>query len=203
MKNINSFYIKRLNSVGVSASLLIFRHCFSFLSYSFAKVTTEQLDNWIKQLENYTLDHLWSHQKQMKHPDFILYCAIWHFRDKTLHDKKYSREVPEDIKILGTDYDKVTEITNQINREIDDLTAFEGVAFLGSLIGAWMLSCPKELVLAETTFREKWQPNESWLKSVFPDNLGKGKSSEELELLYRLDCLLYYTFEDVESQNTE
>jgi len=203
MKNTISFYIKRLNSVGVHASLLIIRNCFSFLSYSFTKVTIEQLDDWIKKLENPNLDRLWLRQKQMKYPDFILYFAIWHFRDKTLHNKKYSREILKDVKVLGTDYDKVTEITNQINREIDELTAFDGVIFLGDLIGAWMLSCPQELILSETTFRENWQPNESWLKSVFPETLGKGESSEELELLYRVDCLLYYTFEDVEAHNTE
>lgn len=201
MKNENSFYINRLISVGINNALLIFRHCFSFLSYSFTKVTIEQLDDWIWQLENSKINSLWLRQKQMKHPDFILYFAIWHFRDKALHDKKYSREVSK--KPLETSYDTVTEITNQINRELDELTAFEGVAFLGSLIGVWMLRCPKELILTETAFRENWQPNESWLKSVFPENLGNVETSEELEILYRLEYLLYRTFEDVESRNTE
>lgn len=201
MKKVNSFYINRLISVGVNNSLLVFRHCFSFLSYSFAKVTIEQLDNWIRQLENSKIDSLWLQQRKMKRPDFILYFAIWHFRDKTLHDKKYFRDASDILS--ETNYDKVTDITNQINREFDELTAFEGVAFLGNLIGAWMLSCPKKLILNETTFRENWQLNESWIKSVFPENLGKGEASEELELLYRLDTLLYYTFEDVESRNTE
>ena len=203
MKNKIAAHIKSLNSVDVGSSLLIFRNCFSFLSYSFTSLTVEQLGNWIKQLEDRSLDGMWARQKEMKHPDFILYFAMWHFRNKTLHEKEYFREVLEKLTVTGINYDRVTEITNKINREIDELTAFEGVTFLGCLMGAWMLSCPEELVLNETNSTRNWQPDKSWLKSVFPDTLGKGRASDELELLYRLDYLLYYTFEDLEANNTE
>jgi len=79
------------------------RNCFSFLSYSFSNLTIEELGNWIKQLE------------KMKHPDFILYFAMWLFRNKALHEKEYFREVHQKPAMISEKYSWVTEISNKIN----------------------------------------------------------------------------------------
>lgn len=201
MKNNIDSDLKDLNSVGIESSLVVFRNCFSFLSYSFTNLTIGQLDNWVMQLGDSNLESMWARQKEMKFPSFILYFGIWHFRDKVLHEKSYSRNLLVKQKALSINCDRVKEITDKINRFIGESTVFEGVAFLGSLIGAWMLTCPKYEIL-RTISPPNSQPNEVWLKSVFSDTLGNGMSSDELELLYRLDYHLYLTFEDVEARNT-
>jgi hypothetical protein len=201
MKNDIEIYLKDLNAVGVNSSVLIFRNCFSFLSYSFESLTIEQLDDLIKQLENSNLEMLWGRQKEMKYPRFILYFAMWHFRDKILHEKEYSRWSSEKLKALSRDYQGENEITNKINRDIDALNVFEAVEFLGSLIGVWMLTYPKEKIL-ETSSLPNSEPNEIWLKSVFSDTVRSELSGDDLRLLYRLDYYLYLAFEDVEAHNT-
>ena len=144
---------------------------------------------------------MWARQKEMKYPSFILYFGMWHFRDKVLREKGYSRSSLDMQIVLRRNFDRVNEITNRINQDIGKSTAFEGVALLGSLIGAWMLTCPKNKIL-KTCSPPDLKPNEIWLRSVFPETHGNGISSDELELLYRLDCHLYLTFEDVEAHNT-
>ena len=201
MKNDIEIYLKDLNAVGVNSSVLIFRNCFSFLSYSFESLTIEQLDNWIKQLERPNLESMWARQKEMKYPSFILYFAMWHFRDKTLHEKEYSRWSTEKQKLLSKIFDSTNEITKKINRNIDALTVFEGIEFLGNLIGAWMLTCPKDKV-SEISSPPNSEPNETWLKSVFSDTFRIDTSNDELKLLYNLDYYLYLAFEDVEARNT-
>ena len=52
MKTKIASYLKRLNSVGVESSLFIFRCCFGFLSLSFEELSAEQVEIWIKQLQN-------------------------------------------------------------------------------------------------------------------------------------------------------
>jgi len=84
MKKYIDTYLKDLLSIGIESTLLVIRNCFSFLSYSFEHPSLEELDNWITQLENSKLLSMWAHQKTMKYPSFMLYFAIWHFRDKIL-----------------------------------------------------------------------------------------------------------------------
>jgi len=201
MKSYIDTYLKDLLSIGTVSTFLVFRNCFSFLSYSFENPTTEKLDNWITQLENSKLTSMWARQKTMKYPGFMLYFAIWHFRDKTLQEKEYSREPFKGQQVLDKNYDKANKITNKINRYIDGLTVFEGVEFLGRLMGAWMLSCPKDKVL-EISSPPNRKPDGTWLKTVFSNTLGNDISNDELELLYKLDYHLYLTFEDVEARNT-
>src|SRR4030095_10906439 len=140
-------------------------------------------------------------QREMKYPSFILYFAMWHFRDKILHEKEYSRWSTEKQKVLSKSFDSTNEIINKINRDMDASTVFEGIEFLGNLIGAWMLTCPKDKVL-EISSPSNSEPNEIWLKSVFSDTLRSDTSNDELKLLYRLDYYLYLAFEDVEAHNT-
>lgn len=202
MKNIIDNHLKSLNSVAIDSALSIFLNCFSTFSFSFSDVSVEQLGDWIQQLENPQLDSTWSRQKEMKHPDFILYFAMWHFRNITLHKKQYDRDHQKKIPV-NRNYAKETEISQKIIQEINALTVFDGIALLGNLIGAWMLSCPKASILNATSSMRNSQPDISWLRSLFPETLGKDLLNDEIELLYRLDYLLYCTFESVEAHNTE
>jgi len=49
----------------------------------------------------------------MKYPSFILYSAMWHFRDKILHEKEYSRWSAEKQKPLSKSFDSTNEITKK------------------------------------------------------------------------------------------
>ena len=196
-------HLRSLNSINIESSLLIFRNCFSFLSFSLVNLNVEEIDNWIRHLENQTINSLWIRQKEMKYPSFILYFAIWHFRNKTLQERAFSRDAFERQTANSTKHDSLNNITNEINRDLDQLSAFDSVVFLGELIGAWMLTCPKSIILDGVDKTRNWQPNQSWLKFVYPDTLGANVASGELKLLYILDYRLYYTFEDLEAHNTE
>jgi hypothetical protein len=186
MKELIATYLKSLNSVSVESSLFIFRGCFLFLSSSFEELSTEQVENWIRQLKSPRLDEIWARRKGMKYPSSILYFVVWHFRDKVIQEQGYVREVLEKPAIADINSQRVKKIVDQLMRQIHELSAFEGVTFVGSLIGAWMLSCPKASVLSAISSLPNSKRNEIWIKSVFPDTL----SSDELKLLYRLDYWL-------------
>jgi len=201
MKNDIDIYLEDLNALDVNSTVLIFRNCFSFLSYSFGSMTIGQLDNWIKQLGQTNLESVWMRQKEMEYPSFILYFAMWHFRNKLLHEKEYSRWSAEEQKLLSKSFDSANEIIKIINRRIDELSVFEGIEFLGNLIGAWMLTCPKDKIM-EISSPPNSEPGETWIKSVFSGGFKTVTSNDELKLLYILDYYLYLAFEDVESRNT-
>ena len=187
MKTKIDSYLKKLNSVGAESSLFIFRCCFEFLSLSFDELSVEQVENWIAQLKSSKLDEIWTRQKGMKSPSSILYFAVWHFRDRVLQEQGYVREVIEKPMTAEIKSAKVREIIDPLNREIYKFSAFEGVEFVGRLIGAWMLSCPKVSILRASSTLLQPKPNEIWIQTVFPDTL----SSDELKLLYRLDYWLH------------
>ncbi len=186
MKTKVASYLKKLNSVGVESSLFIFRCCFEFLSLSLEELSAEQVENWIELLKSSKIDEIWIRQKGMNSPSSILYFAVWHFRDRVLQEKGYVREVIEKPMIAEIKSAKVREIIDPLNREIYKFSPFEGVEFVGSLIGAWMLSCPKAYITSATDTLFQSKSNEVWVRSVFPDTF----SSEELNLLYRLDYWL-------------
>jgi hypothetical protein len=187
MKTKIDSYVKRLNLVSVEAALFIFRSCFDFLAFSFEEVSDEQVEIWIKQLNSSDLEKNWIHQKEMKSPNSILFFGVWHFRDKVVQEQEYVREAADRLKIAQVNSAKVFELIDPLNRELDKFSVFEGVEFVGSMIGAWMLSCPKVSILDAIHTLLYAKPNQIWMQSVFPATL----SSEELVLLHRLDYWLH------------
>ena len=183
MKSKVDSYVKKLSLASVEAALSIFRICFDFLASSFDELSGEQVGNWIKQLNSSELDKRWMRQKGLKSPNSILYFAVWHFRDKVLQESGYVREVIEKRRIAEVNSARVFEIIDPLYRELDKFSALEGVEFVGSLIGAWMLSCPKVSIVSATGTLTHLKPKEIWARSVFPDTF----SSDELIFLSRLD----------------
>jgi hypothetical protein len=181
----------------------MFRNAFEVLSFTFDGLSTQEVEDWILGLNDPKLNELWARQKYLKYPGFIFYFAMWHFRDRVLQEKEYSREVLETRDPAPRSSARSYEMPDPINRELAVLSTFEGIAFLGSLIAAWMLSCPKALIVSATDSMQTPQASEIWIKTMFPDALGTNESKDELELLYKLDYRLYYTFADLEARNTE
>jgi hypothetical protein len=229
-------YLSMLNMIGVEYSAPIFSTCFTFLlSHSRAELTFEQLDNWVRNANNPIISNEWIQQKEMKYPEFILLFGMWHFRNKTLQENLYHRQdnVEKAINIPVKDkkwhffgylhawqmllfmlgqykpnHTDVDDIVNVINQDISQLSPFDGVALISELMGAWMLTCPRELILSGKNETKDWKnetmdwkPDQGWIKSVFPDSLAKDVSADELELLYISDYYLYYAFWDLASYN--
>ena len=186
MKTKIASYLNKLNLVDAKSSLFIFRCCFEFLSLSFDDVSAEQIELWIQQLKSSKLNEIWIQQKGMKSPSSILYFVVWHFRDRVLQENAYVREIIEKPIVTEIKSTRVQEIIDPLNREIHKFSAFEGAEFVGSLIGAWMLSYPKLSILSAAGTMPHSKPNEIWIQSVFPATL----SSDELILLHRLDYWL-------------
>jgi hypothetical protein len=189
MKTKIASYNKKLNLVSVEAALFIFRICFDFLASSLDELSAEQVEVWIKQLNSSELEKIWIRQKGMKSPSSILYFVVWHFRDRVLQEQEYSREVVEKSRIAEPNSARVFEIIDPLQRELVKFSTFEGVEFVGGLIGAWMLSCPKVSILNGAGLLLPSRPKEVWIQSTFPDTL----SNEELVLLHRLDYWLHET----------
>ena len=182
-------YVKRLNLVSVEAALFIFRICFDFLASSFDELSAEQVEVWIKQLNSLELEKTWTRQKGMKSPSSILYYVVWHFRDRVLREQEYVRDVGETSKIADVNSAKVFEIIDPLQRELIKFSTFGAVEFVGKVIGAWMLSCPKVSILKGAGELLPSRPKEVWIQATFPDTL----SGEELVLLHRLDYWLHET----------
>jgi hypothetical protein len=126
---------------------------------------------------------------------------MWHFRNKTLHESLYHRQDSAEKAINRPEHTDVDDIVNVINQGLSQFSPFDGVAFLGELMGAWMLTCPRELILCGKNETKDWRPNQVWIRSVFPDSLAEDVSADELEILYISDYYLYYAFWDLASYN--
>jgi len=195
MKTKIDSYLKKLNSVGVKSSLFIFQCCLGFLSLSFEELSAEQVESWIKQLNSPRLDRIWLLRNRRKRQSSVLYFVVWHFRDRVIQEREYTREILEKPNNANPTSTKVKEIIDPLSREIHKFSAFDGVEFVGSLIGAWMLSCPQVSILSASKSIPILQPDRVWIKSVFPASL----PSDELKLLYRLDHWLYEAFKNWET----
>jgi len=193
--------LKSLNSLSVELSLLVFQDIFDFLAFSFDKITIDELDHWISELKDPTIDDLWLRQKEMKRPSFIIYFVMWHFRNKTLQKREYSRELFEKDLTSLTNSTTANGLLDGLKQDISELSPFEGIEALGRLIGKWMLSCPKEIILNDPNLSADLQPDQGWIAHIFPGTLKNDFSIDELNLLYRLDYRLYYTFADIEAHN--
>jgi len=193
--------LKGLNSLSIELSLLVFQDIFDFLASYFNKITIDELDHWISELKEPTIDNLWLRQKEMKHPSFIIYFVMWHFRNKTLQERGYSRELFEKELTSSKNRTMANDLINEIKQDISELAPFEGVEALGRLIGNWMLACPKEIILDDPNLAADLQPEQGWIAYIFPGTLKNDFSIDELNLLYKLDYRLYYTFADMEAHN--
>ena len=198
-----SHYLESLNSISVNSSVGVFRRCFDYLSDSFSNLGVEELDVWIKKLSNSALENLWAQQKVLKYPSLILYHVMWDFRNQALRKKEFIRETSKTQLVRNNGGRRISEITDKINLHVDELSVFDGVVFLGELISAWMLTCPKSIVVEGVNTLLDRQPSPIWLRSILGDSFEALFSNEELVLLFILDYRLYYAFEDLEARNTK
>ena len=136
--------LEPINSLSVNTALWVFRKSFDDFYTKVSALPLEQIDTWVKSLHNQDVEQSWTRQKQMKYPHLFIYGMLWHYKFQTLQEKKYRRESSEGVEIPSSknDFYKHASIAKQITRHVSFRSFDKGVAFLGELIGAWMLTCP-------------------------------------------------------------
>lgn len=204
-----------LNSLSVNTALWVFRKSFDDFYTKVSALPLEQIENWVKDLHNQDIEQSWTHQKQMKYPHLFIYGMLEHYKFQALREKKYRRESSKAVEIPNSknDFYKHASIADQLIKYVSSLSSGNGVAFLGELIGAWMLTCPEPIIRSENNVEDvgKWQVGKEttdwdvpipWIKWIYPGNAREMVRDKELQLLFVLDFLLHISFNDYETANT-
>ena len=207
--------LESLNSLSVNTALWAFRKSFDDFYSRASKLPLEQIDNWVKRLHNQDIEQSWARQKQLKYPHLFIYGMLWHYKFKTLREKKYQRESSEGVEIPSSknDFHKHVAVVEKITKYVETLSFDEGVAFLGELIGAWMLTCPEAVIRSDNNVEEvgKWQVGKEttdwevpipWIKWIDSNNAKERVRDKETQRLFVLDFLLHFTFDDYDTANT-
>jgi hypothetical protein len=207
--------LKAVNSLGVNDALLVFRRSFDNLFHSLLNLPLEQIDLWVKSLDNRAIEQHWTRQRQMKHPHLFVYGMLWHYQLETLKERTYQRESSENALMLISinDFEKHKFIVAQITRYVLSLPFYEGVAFMGKLMGAWMLTCPEVIIRSENNIEHigkqqvgketvNWEVPLPWIRQICPDDLTEMARDKEMQLLFVLDYLLHLAFDDYDVENT-
>jgi hypothetical protein len=96
-----------------------------------------------------------------------------------------------------------------ISNYVSPLSFADGFIYLGTLAGAWMLTCPQAIVRRGKHIEEvgKWQVGEEtadwtvpdeWRKVIYPDG---GIDEAEIQLVFVLDFLHNVIFDDFNTAN--
>ena len=202
MKPIANKYLSIFNSVSVDSSLWILYTCFAELTFTFEKIPLVEIDTWIENNKSQHIKNLWVEQRKLKYPSMIFLDLMLDKKDRTLHERMYTRVNCEAEKVKNLSYEERVEIVKLLKQDLMHLTTFDCVEFLGEEIGAWMLTCPETIVRQNIDKTKNWRPTLAWLRTTYPESLGNDIPTEELELLFILDYYVYYTFETIMSHNT-
>jgi hypothetical protein len=207
--------LKPITSLSVNSALWVFRKSFDDFYGEVLKLPLEQIDDWVERLHNQDIEQKWARQKQTEHPHLFVYGMLWHYKLKTLQEKNYQRASSKNIEIpiSKNDFYKHKYIAKQITEYVSSLPFYESVAFLGELIGAWMLTCPETIIRSENNVEKvgKWQVGEeitdwevpiSWIEWIYADNVDQRVRENETQLLFVLDFLLHFAFDDYDTANT-
>ena len=198
MSPIITKYLSILSALSVESSIGVIYNCFADFTFTFTDITLEQIDKLIDNYQGQIIRDAWIRQRKMKYPDMIFFFMMMDIRDKTLRNRGYARNIISNV----SNYKGQDEIVRSMRQDMDQLSTLEGIAFLGELIGAWMLNCPESLIRIHANKTKNWQPPLAWLRDIYPDTLGKDIPQNELELLFILDYYLYDTFDLIIQHNT-
>jgi hypothetical protein len=179
-------HLKMLNVVGLEDAAGIFGKCFQ--SIHITSPTFNQLDDWVNNVKIPTITNSWVWQKEMKYPGFILYFAMLYYRDEILRQNLHQRQSSVEKAINSPESDYLKNIEILINQDLDQLSPFDGVRFLGELMGAWMLTCPREMILSDKDKIIKTKIREREI--LYRNEILKGKSEKRARELVDYDGAL-------------
>jgi hypothetical protein len=215
MKNQILQQLKTINSLSVNTALWVFRRSFDNYYQSVSKLKLEVIDNWVKSLNSPDIEKDWLQQKQRKYPLLFIYGMLEHYKYKTLQEKNYQRENLKSIFIPNSkiDFYKHTSVVKQVTKHVLSLPFDEGISFLGELIGTWMITCPEVIVRSENNVKKigewrvgketaDWEVPIDWIKLINSNDESGKVNDKEFQLLYVLDFLLHFSFDDYDEANT-
>jgi hypothetical protein len=215
MKNQILQQLKTINSLSVNTALWVFRKSFDHYYQGVSKLPLEEIDRWVRHLNSQDIEKDWLQQRQRKYPHLFIYGMLGYYKYKTLREKKHQREHLKSIFIPNSkmDFYKHEAVVRQITKHVPSLPFDEGVSFLGELMGTWMITCPEVIVRSENNVRkigewaagkktEDWEVPTAWLKLINSGDDGGKVNDKEIQLLYVLDFLLHFSFDEYDEANT-
>lgn len=196
-------YLEPINSLNVNNALWVFSNSFNDFYGKAPNLSLEQIDNWIKEFHDQRIEQDWSSHERRKYPNLFIYWMLSHYKFQTLREKKYHRENSVGIKTPNTknDFHKRTSVAEQITKYASSLPFDAGVAFLGELMGAWVLTCPEAIirsknyidnisawrVIRQTT---DWEVPMYWIKRSYSGDASEKVRDNETQLMFVLDFFL-------------
>lgn len=207
-------HLKTINSLSPNTALWVFIKAFGDFYGKASKLPLEQIDHWVKEFKDPKIQQDWSRQRRRKYPHIFIYWMLWHYKFQTMQEKKYQRDNSTGVRIPKSDWHKYTSTAQQITKYVSSLSFAEGVAFLGELIGAWVLTCP-EVIVRSDNYVERigerrtgkkgtdWEVPVEWIKWSYAGDAREKVSDKETQLMYVLDFLLYFAFNDYDTANTD
>ena len=139
---------------------------------------------------------------------------LYHYQRKTLIEREYQREGFDGkfVPNSKTDFDQHKYLVDRITRYVENISFFDGVKFLGQLIGAWMLSCPATIICSENNLEQvgKWQTGKEtadwevpaqWIRQITSGDIRDLTTDTEMKLMFTLDFMLHFAFSDYDSGN--
>jgi len=208
--------LEALNSLSVNSALWALRTAFNSFFSKASQLPLESIDSWVTSLDNHSIEARWNFQKQMKRPHLFLYAMFGYFKLRTLREDTYRRMGSKrtTTQERKDDFDRHLPIANLISQLVLPLPFYEGVAILGQLAGAWMMTCPESTIRSEHSIEHvgkwltghettEWNVPSAWFEMYDPENDLRSKfPATELKLLYTLDFWLNLAFEDYDVNNT-
>jgi hypothetical protein len=205
--------LKPINFLSVNTATWVFRRSFDDFYGSVRNMPLERIDDWITNLQNPYLMQGWVLQRQMAYPHLFFYGMLRGYQYEVLKENKYQRDSLEGITApdSNNDFEKQTLIVKQVTDHVLSLPFDEGVAFLGKMIGTWMLTCPEVIIRSENNVEAigerrvgklttNWRVPRLWIKGVYSGSQNKS-TGRELQLLYVLDFFIHWAFEDYDMAN--
>ena len=206
--------LKIVNTLSVNTALWVFRRGFDILYSSASTLPLEQIDEWVNESNILELEQYWRRQIQRKYPHLFLYGMLWYYKFDILKKAPYQRESSENVLIPNSkkDYGDHRPVVEHIIQNILPLPFYESIAFLGRLIGGWMLTCPEAIIRSEHKVEEigEWQTRKKttdwevpipWICTIYPGDPTAKVRDKEVQLLFVLDSCLHFAFDDYDMAN--
>lgn len=197
----------------MNSTIWVFRKSFADFYASVRNMPLEHIDEWIASLQDPSLTQSWVIQRQRIYPHLFFYGMLRDYQYEMLRENECQRDSSEGLTApdSNNDFDRHIPIAKQVTDHVLSLPFDEGVAFLGKMLGAWMLTCPEVIIRSENNVEfigerrvgkqtTNWKVPKSWIKGVYLDNQNK-PTEKEIQLLYVLDFFIHWAFEDYDMAN--
>ena len=197
--------------LSVNSALWVIRRSFDNYFQGVFEIPLKEVDIWVKSINDENIKEYWTYQSQMKRPRLFFYGMYLRQKDKVLRERKYQRGKRARCGAYQRQisYKKQEKIVEQIYKAVMPLSFSDGFIFLGNVAGAWMLTCPEEIIRSERNVEKvgewqvgeetaEWTVRDDWRKGIYPHG---GIDEDEMQLVFVLDFLHNFAFDDYNTAN--